>query len=771
MHRWVRFAILAACPCCMMGCALGRKDAPRSMSEDDVLINKLHAHRIMGSANAQTRRLSLPLLRGMTHDAPVYADLPTQVQPVGYWPEVNGRRDPRRVLLFACGTSSEQLAFKRGKPSIGVFQGPKAALTVLDKRYETLLPWEVGELVLSQGDATLGLRMGLMVNGSCHWWQWVTMEVLDDGPVCRTIRAAGTIPIYWERHESQEAKRATDSAAGYPWLHKHNHIRGEILARCYANGVIELTMRHVNGRFFTEGGVVEGVTPVIGFRSQGGDWPTEAETVTEQRRWHWDRVSVDSWAAGDLVSKPHPGRAWRDGDICIYQPYEGVEALAGEHARLRSGSPYLSRASDRRIPKGMGRTVRMIASLGPVEPDVAVYLLPDWWYALAEDLCETPLLPVRDQTTATLSKAIDYYRSNHLAGCFDDGAVLRWPSPPEPGWEGETPQAQFAAAYWNGEAQDYDLALRSAYHIADVVVDKTLFAIRMHGYDPPAQSLPMQRVSGMVAAYLETGDPYLLDTARSVAESAYAWDRANWPRRSFGRDAAYIRGLIYLYRYLGDPGDLARAREALHRVVSTQLPDGSFADQGGTVGIHAVMNLIVKPWMGCIATEAMVDYLACAPDEEIERAVLSFSRWLLTCRVRDEQGVHWPYQVSHAGVGVTYRLDGTVIPLLTNPFHTEYLAKILGWAAIRTNDPEFYSAWWQSYRHTVDMKPYLWDHGANKIITNLSALRDQLWGARFTSHGVTVQPRIDLASDLAEATISTPDGPLVYHAGKSAERR
>jgi hypothetical protein len=423
----------------------------------------------------------------------------------------------------------------------------------------------------------------------------------------------------------------------------------------------------------------------------------------------------------------------------------------------------------------MGRTVRMVASLGPVEPDVAVYLLPDWWYGLAEDICETPLLPVRDHTSVFIEKAVGYYRSNHLAGCFDDGAVLRATTLQEPGWEGETPQAQLAVAYWNGEAQDYSLALRNAYYVADVAVDKALFAIRMHGYDSPAQSLPMQRVSGMVAGYLETGDPYLLDTARAVAESAYSWDRANWPRRSFGRDAAYIRGLVYLYRYLGDPGDLARAREALHRVVSTQLPDGSFADQGSTVGIHAAMNLIVKPWMGCIATEAMVDYLAFAPDEQIERSALAFSRWLLTCRVRDEQGVRWPYQSSHAGANVTYRMDGTVAPMLTNLFHLEYLAKILGWAALRTNEPEFYMAWWQSwqrYRDT-DEKLRFWvsDHEANKISTNLTALRDRLWGARFTSRSVTVQPRTDLAPDLAEATVSTPDGPRVFQAGKAAKRR
>jgi len=768
MHRLTLLTILAACPCCIMACSPARNDAWRWLYEERVLIGKLHARRVMGSADAQARRVSLPLLGGMTA-SPVYADLPTQVQPVGYWPGVDGRRDPRRVLLFACGASSEQVAFKQGQPDLGVYRGPEAALSVIDKRYETLLPWEVGELALSQDSATLGLRVGLMVDGSCHWWQWVTMEVLDEGPVCRTVRAAGTIPVYWERHESQEAKLAADNGAIYPWLHKHNHVRGEILARCYANGVVELSIRHVNGRFFTEGDVVEGVTPIIGFRSDGGDWPTQSEPVTGRRRWHWDRVSLDSWAAGNLVSEQHPGRAWRDGEVCVYQPYEGVEALAGRLAELRTGSPYLSRAQDHRIPKGMGRTVRMVASLGPAEPDVAVYLLPDWWYGLAEDLCEHPVLPARDHTFPSIEKAVGYYRANHLAGCFDDGAIPRASSSPEPGWEGEAPQAQFIAAYLTGEPQDYDLALRSAYHLADVAVDKALFAVRMHSYNPPAQSLPMQRVSGMVAAYLETGDPYLLDTARSVAESAYFWDRANWPRRSFGRDAAYIRGLVYLHRYLGDPGDLARAREALCRLVSTQLPDGSFADQGGTVGIHACMNLIVKPWMGCIATEAMIDYLAYAPDDRIEQSALAFCRWLLACRVCDEQGVRWLYQTSHACDAITYRMDGVCISLNMEPWHLEYLARILGWAAMRTNDAKYYAAWRQSYCLKSEYRD-LGDHSANKTVTNLSSLRHRLWGARLTSRGVTVEPRTDLAADLAEATISTPDGPLTVRASTDKPR-
>jgi hypothetical protein len=192
------------------------------------------------------------------------------------------------------------------------------------------------------------------------------------------------------------------------------------------------------------------------------------------------------------------------------------------------------------------------------------------------------------------------------------------------------------------------------------------------------------------------------------------------------------------------------------------------------------MNLIVKPWMGCMATEAMIDYLAFAPDDRIERAAMTFCRWLLACRVRDERGLHWVYQLSHAGAPTSYKLDGTPFTLsMEGWWHMEYLAKILGWAAMRTNDPAYYEAWSQSYHiagdHPVvgggkDRPKFpdfeLSDHGANKIVTNLSALRSRLWGAQLTARGVTIQPRTDLAGDLTTANISTPDGPQTVQANQ-----
>jgi len=756
--------------CILSGLQACNFDGPQQL--DPATIDALRAHRVSGTDRAQVCRVSLPLPRSLCEPL-VFTDRPTQVQPVGYWPADNVGRRPRRMMLYTCGAALPQLDLTKGKVAVGDYDGPIATVQVIDKRYESILPWEVNELAFSHKAGSLGIRVGLKIGDGYHWWQWVTMEVLDEGPVCRTIRAQGAIPVHWERQESPEARQAAAKKgwAVYPWLHKHNHVRGEILARCYANGVIELYVRHVNGRFFTEGKVVEGVVPVIGFRGEGSDWPTQPQPVTGPHCWHWTHASLDTADAAHLVSNEHPGRTWREDDLCIYQPYEGVEPMAGRHAKQRTGDDYLCRAKDRKIPKGMGRTVRMVAALGDVEPEVAAYVLPDWWYAICEDLSESPLLPVRDHTFVTVQKALNYYRQGHHRGCFDDGAIPRGGAFPdgEPGWEGEAPHAQMIGAYLTGQAVDYDLALRSAYHVADVAVDKTIFAVRMHGYDPPAQSLPMQRTMGLVAAYLETADPYLLDTARSVSETAYWWDRHYWPRRSYGRDAAYIRSLIHLYRYLGERSYLDKAQEALHRVVSTQLPDGSFADQGSTVGIHAAMNLIVKPWMGCIATEAMIDYLAWHDDEAIEQSALKYCQWLLDSRFEDERGKHWTYQVSHACTRTTYGFDGTPRPLGHGRWHVEYLAKLMGWAAIRTGDPAFYEAWRQSYEPQAE-SPSLWDHNANKILTNLTWLRSQLWRATLSDDGVLCSPRKDIASDLGQALIASPKGTIRFSAdGKQLE--
>jgi hypothetical protein len=718
----------------------------------------LVARRILGSAHAQARRFSIPVPAGMTEPL-VWRDAATQAQAVGYWPGNDGRGDARRYLLYSIGGGGDETELGEGAAATGLYRGPREEIVVLDKRYESMQPWEINELVLRKDGTELGFRVGLDTKEGLHWWQWLTVDVLDEGPVCRTIHAKGMIPAHFENHDLPESQAmGVDGWADYPWFHKHNHVRGEVVARCYANGVMELTFRHVNGRFFTYGGDLHDVTPVIGFRVAGGSISSAAERVTTRSRWRFDGVQVDTGEASYLVSEEFPATVRREGDMVVYQPYAGIEVMAGGTAEMANGQRYLSKVDDRAMPQGLGRTVRMLASFGDVEPDVAVYAAPAWWYGVCQDLCEEPLLPVRDDTYVTIEKAIEWYRANTFTNCFDDGAVTRGGLPGEPGWEGEAAQGIMLAAYLSGETVDYSLALRSAYQFADVSVEKTLFCVRMHSSLPPMLSLPMQRVTGLIVGYLETGDPYLLDCALSTIDSAYWWDRHAWPRRSFGRDAAYIHSLVYCYRYLGESLYRERAREALHRVAQLQLPDGAFTQQGNTTGLHASVAVIIKPWMAGVIGEAMADFLALEGDETIQASLEKLAKWFLAARFQDEEGMHWVYEVSHGGTEFDYALDGTPKPLGRGYWHVEYLAKIMGWAALHFDDPAYYKAWYDSYARTRE-NPGLWDHGANKIMMNVTALRAWLWDAQLTAAGVEVHPRKEIAPDLDRADVDAPGGP------------
>lgn len=708
------------------------------------------ARRVGGSPNARALCLSLPLPQG-EGEAVAFRGPSTQQQPLGQWPALEGSPGgPRRLLLTACSSSApDEIELVRQEAPAGEFSGPDAHVAVLEESPDPVSPHEIGELVLSVPGSEMGLRVGLQTEEGLHWWQWVRLEVLESGPVCRTIRAQGAIPVHIDKPEDEPAEGMPFT---HPSAHRHNHVRGEVFIRCYANGVIDLRVRHVNGTFFSEGGDVCGAVPVIGFRAPGLAGETSPREVIGPERWEAPAVAIDTTPGATLLGRDAPGKVWSADGCLIYQPYAGVEPKAGKPAHLVHGDNYLSRAEQRRIPRGVARTVRLWASLGEAPPEVATYLMPDWWYGASGELFLEPLVPVRDRFSQSFEAAVSFFLHRAHTHCFDDGAVGRSVRlPEEPGWEGETSFGQILAAYHTGDPAVYDLAIRSCYHLADVGTDHVRQAVRMHGYAPPALSLSMQRVAGMISGYLETGDSWFIETAEAVADHAWHWDTAAWPRRSIGRDASYIRSLLALYRCTGHELYKKRGREALRRVVATQLPDGSYRQQGGTVGLHAAVNLTVKPWMGCAATEAIIDYLFLEDDEAMERAVMRFADWLLGHKVSFDGETYWPYRYSG---GDGNRNTDTNLPS-RRPWHVEYLALIMGWAAVRTGKPDYYRAWSESWE-AYGVSRISLDHAATKAVQHVTWLRSRLWGARLDQDGVTTEPRHQIAPDLQDATIRGP---------------
>src|SRR5690606_2518412 len=105
----------------------------------------------------------------------------------------------------------------------------------------------------------------------------------------------------------------------------------------------------------------------------------------------------------------------------------------------------------------------------------------------------------------------------------------------------------FLLAYRTGDAQDYGDAMRASYCFTDLYLDHATKLARMHGYAPNALNVPMSRVHACIYAYLETGDLYCLNAAKSIVDGAYWTHKNSWPRLAVGRDACFVRGAMALF--------------------------------------------------------------------------------------------------------------------------------------------------------------------------------------------------------------------------------
>ncbi len=706
---------------------------------------------------------------------------PTYVAPLGQWPgEAEGC--PRRLLMVADGGDSapEELLLRRAGGTPALPDPPRAEMELFARCKEEGLMWERHLLKLSYGDKSLGLAMGLRFGEEVHWWEACRLVVIEETPECRVIEMGGVIPRLPFLKEE-----ALGRGYDYPLLHKHNWLNGRIYARLHSNGVCEVFAHHINSKFFDDGDDLEDVVPVIGFR----EYPADASCGVSGRRpdggpataptaWTGEEpfpdlggVRFDMTEVARLATPEQPGSLAEADGFTVFQPYMGVEVFSGNWARQILGDGFIWHAEDHLFPRGMARTLRFSLSLSDRSPHVARYLPPAWWYGVCEEFLPEPLLPVSNAYDRTLDNCREYCRRYIVRGGFEDGALPRGgnPNPPpedkgrsEAGWEGEAPWAMFLLAYLSGAAEDYDNALRAAWHFTDVAIDHSAKLVRMHGFGAHAIAPPMNRVLACLAAYLETGAPYLLEAAQAVVDNAHWVQKNSWPRLAVGRDGKYVRGATMLYRYFADEHYRRIAHEGAVMVAQSQRDNGSFGDQAGGSGIHQWGCYITKPWMALMATEGVLDYLELFPDDRVLLACIKRTAdWLMAARF-DHQGVMgWSYQ--HDFDGEPRHLDlhtGRFLQLCTpedGMFHQNSLGRLLGYCAMRFGQPEYLDAWAESYGPNPGAGG---DHGVVTSGHPIPWLQAKLWNARLTEAGVTTDPFTFGPRTEPEATVLAPDGPL-----------
>ena len=697
---------------------------------------------------------------------------PTYIRPLGQWPDA-AEPAPRRLLMAAdAEDSSSPATLNIGCGSAQPPCDPPVAEDELFARSsDPHFMWERHRLKISYQGRSLAIAMGLRTGDELRWWEACRLIIHSDTPTCRVVEMAGAIPLHHSERMGEGQKPYEN-----PLLHKHHWLYGHIRVRLHANGVCEVFARHINSKYVDDGGDLAPAVPVIALKTGN---PIQQDAGDMCGPWDGSReefslgdVELDVREVSRLATPQKPGRMDIEDDMLVWQPYLGCELFGGVCATERLKDGFILRASQQKILRGMARTLRFSFSLSDRPPHVTRYLAPAWWYGLCEEFLPEPLLPVISTPENKLQSGRKWLRIASVSRGFEDGAMARGgrrkkkvaePTPDderlEPGWEGEIPYAQFLNAWRYSDAEEYDLAMRSAYHFTDVVVDHAANLVRMHGYPPVAFALPMNRVQGPQAAFLETGDDYLLETAEKVVEGAWRQHKNAWPRLAVGRDACFVRSAVLLYRYFANEHFRHIAYQGALSVAQSQRPNGSFGDQGGGTGIHQWSGYVTKPWMGLLATNGVLDYLELFPDEPaLADCVRRFANWLMDERGERNGVLSWGYQHDYNGLRTHQQTAGGDIATLPSSYqwHQETMARLLGYCAIRYNKADYLEAWAESHRAS---KRYSGDNNTAAAFQFLPLLQAKLFQTTLDKDtGLRVKGVHFGRRTFRNARILTPDG-------------
>jgi hypothetical protein len=447
----------------------------------------------------------------------------------------------------------------------------------LDRHANSYVYSERGATILV-GNREIGLTLGLLPNTSTaesvddySWWQWTRAERMWSGELAEAWRIGGHLVPYtpdapgkWTSPDLTELGELLNQYCG-------DVLHGDLFLIVWRSGMIQVTAHFKSAYFHT-------------FPK-----PVPAFPVIYLHGVTYDEMDVRPCG---LMMGGRPNRISERGDngdpaieSTVFQPWNDLRLLANKDRDNKL--IYLPPGQSDILPAGVSRSIWFnIPPEGTLEP-VARYQVPAGWYRQCGQL-ETENAGPAAQMAARCAEAI---RASTETGGIDTGRVWRYlrrweklNKPQEDGaeWEGNLAQAMFTLAYQRQEPPDqWEIYLHQAYHAADVSVYHGSWMGRLECTAAFSAPLPKFRFGGLVYGYLETGDPYLLEVARSLAGVYMAMEWALEPRSAIGRDAYPLSCLMALWDYSADSLYLDFARQTATRLIATQEPDGGFSGQAG----------------------------------------------------------------------------------------------------------------------------------------------------------------------------------------------
>jgi hypothetical protein len=570
-----------------------------------------------GPADATVGIISLPLPAGSNGGISIAHDN-SATQPIAWRP---ANKEPRRVLACVVDNS--------GVPTTLQLRSGATAAPVAGK-------WEVGtritkekleftahsfrdiaqlrgvpadecttvefELALSYGGKSVGLQFGSTgPKGGPYYWQNVQIDRLWQNDVAEAVRVGGVI------------------------YNEDTYLWADVYLLLFNNGVAHAAAHFVTTKLHIEGYDFQGL-PLIRFA--GGNLPAiEATTPENGLRFELGDLKLNLEDAAVLAGEDYPGRlTGSDGELFWYPVSRII-------------NPQMEEWPEQQWAPGFARTVRFQFSLSDAAPVIARYRAPSWWYAQCGEPWPFGYLPVHGEYDRLGELTTDHIRSLKIKGRFDGGSaydsqhILKVSST---GNDGDSGVGMMVNYYHTGRADIFRDALNYCYYWADIHVDHRDFSVRQWVGGWGWKTCAYSKFRDVLFGYLETGDPYLKDTAEMCAEAYWAWFRSNWPRCTIGRDAFEVGAWALLWRYFGTEHARERSLE-LARMMTTVLDTRGVI--GGQMGAGPHPGYLSSLYMTGVSMVSLLEVTEAATeagDTAIVQALLPYLELLHAHYNRDD---------------------------------------------------------------------------------------------------------------------------------------
>ena len=449
------------------------------------------------------------------------------------------------------------------------------------------------ELALAFGGRTFVLQIGATEKDGItgpHYWQNVQIDRLWRNDVVEAARVGGII------------------------YNGDTFLWADLYLLLFANGVAHAAMHFVTTRLHNEGYDFQGL-PVI--RMAGSDFtPVQAHVPADGLRFVCGGVKLNLADASSLCSAEHPGKLEAVGASTIYWPFD------------RIFNPQWPDSGPLEWAPGTARTARFQFSLSDAEPLIARYRVPGWWYTEAGEPWPGGFLPVRGRYSAISDMMTEKIRTEWMTrGQFDAGSA-------QMGNDGFVGAGMMRNYYLSGHPEVFTDALDYCYFWADWAVDHRDYSVRQWLGGWGWKTCAYSKFRDVLMGYLETGDPYLRDTAENCAEQYWMWFRSNWPRCTIGRDSFEVSGWAWLWRFFGTEHARDRTRE-LVRMLRTVLETRGVI--GGQMGGGPHSGYLSSLYMSGVCMVSLLEAAAAELEEDnteqiaellqlLDRAHVQFNR-------------------------------------------------------------------------------------------------------------------------------------------------